>query len=101
MSGRCEGGVARPAPLRVPALPIRFANPSIIAPHERPDAGRIPFAPPAHVARHLVAGVESAAREQTFRQPQRHRRVVGSVASAKAERPAAHHAGNRREGAGR
>ena len=31
MSGRCESGVARPAPLRVPALPIGSANPSIIS----------------------------------------------------------------------
>src|SRR5690606_29785380 len=54
-------------------------------------AAEIAFLPPAHVAFHLVAGVETAALVQAIAEAERHRGVIRPLAGVQAEGSATHH----------
>jgi hypothetical protein len=63
-------------------------------------ARQVALAVPADVAPELVDGVEAAGLDQALGEAERHRGVVGPCANWQPVRPAAHHVGERCEGAG-
>ena len=66
-----------------------------------PGAAAVALPPPAHIAVHLVAGVEAPAIDQALSQAQGHGGVVGPLARRQAEGAPTHHVGQRLEAAGR